>query len=167
MATLNQAQQESWLQKDIPHRIRAALPGLRIKGPWGVDFSPQADPLSNRCVGDSIWEGRLAALRWLISFVGVVERKGKADRPNLKKTDVTIGDIVGGVQFSLVSLDAMKLARVWKGCSQGSSHPTVSTNHPRVDEPEQADALLIVIGHLEKTIYVAANLDLRSVTLKA
>jgi hypothetical protein len=59
-----------------------------------------------------------------------------------------------------------KLKAAWKGCSQATGHPTQGTRHPKVDEPQLAAALQIVIDHLQATIYQARGLNVATETLK-
>lgn len=164
---LNTTDQRRWLTKHIPHRIRAALPGLRkMKAPWNVKmgFDSNADAITRRCIGDSVWEGRLAALRWLILFVGVSEKSGLPVRPkpHSSGTDVFIEDIAGGKPVDLVSRKAKYLAQIYKGCSQASSHATDRTKHPKVNERQLVKALSLVLDHLQRTIYAQNR---RTITL--
>ena len=70
----------------IPHRVRAAIARLpmenSISGRRQLSI-PSAGPSRTciywRCATDSIWEGRLAATRWLIEFVGI--KQGKDGNP--------------------------------------------------------------------------------------
>jgi len=55
---------------------------------------------------------------------------------------------------------AADLASVWKGCSQASSHAT-SGAHPDVRESGLANALAIVLEHMQNTIYQKAGKNLR------
>jgi hypothetical protein len=68
---------------------------------------------------------------------------------------------IGGAKFSKI------LAKVWKGCSQASGHPTQDTNHPPVNPKALDEALRIIVEHLGRTIYsgglanlLAQNLDI-------
>jgi hypothetical protein len=97
---------------------------------------PQSPVLPNRdfhvwCIGRSVDEGRKAAMRWLIEFVGVkANDKGDpiAVTPHRNGRSVTIQQ-VGGRMFDTNSQDARKLAKIWRGCAQASLHPTTDTNH--------------------------------------
>lgn len=122
-----------------------------------------------RCSTDSIWEGRIATVRWLIEFVGI-----KADRqtgqakeakkdPNLP--DVRITNINGGSLLAVGSPGAQALADVWKGCSRAGSHATDDKNHPPVNETQLLNALKIILTHLQQTIYRAANCELAKIVL--
>jgi hypothetical protein len=109
----------------------------------------------------------MTALRWLIMFIGI-----KQDRFGLPceaelgpATDMRIDGIAGGMLFMPSHADARKLANVWRGCSQATSHATDGANHPPVTEPYLAEALQIVIDHLESTIYETAGRSLLKDTL--
>ena len=155
-----------WLDKHIPHRVRAAIARLKVDV-WGVTAAEMCvdPPLPTkqskacwRCSTDSIWEGRLVAARWLIEFVGIQQDpKGKAVRSRKStkySSDVRINDLPGGILLDPNTNDAEKLAKVWKGCSQGSSHATDASGHPSVDDRrELPKAVSIVIKHLEQTVY--------------
>ncbi len=171
--TLNAAEKNKWLTKDIPHRVRAALARLDLLNQI-LGTSAPADPVlqtddqvvRRRCETDAIWEGRLAATRWLIDFVGITKGgNGAPARPRPRPGDVRIAELGGG-EFSLTSTDAQVLADVWKGCSQGASHPTETRNaHPRVNEPELSRALAIIKSHLQTELYAKANLNLDKIAL--
>lgn len=122
-----------------------------------------------RCSTDSIWEGRLAATRWLIEFAGVRWRQnGNPARPKKHGSDVRIDDFHGGENdlFELENPDARRLADVWKGCTQASSHATHDSNHPSVNENELSVALGVVLDHLQKTIYAPAGENIRDYVLE-
>jgi hypothetical protein len=161
---LGRDEQRKWLAEDIPYRIRAALPGIPMKTPWAVAMRPvvlQLDTFANHCVWAALHEGRLTALRWLIEFVGIKESKGvAAEWTPTRQTDVRIDSIHGGVVFTPSRPDALKLAMVWQGCSQASGHATEGTNHPDVSDQSLADALAIIIAHLEVTIYATNQMNL-------
>jgi hypothetical protein len=162
-----------WLIEHIPHRIRAVLPGLPMSVPWLLTsqklvLENDADRIAMRCSGNSAWEGRMTAMRWLIMFVGIQEENGVATETRLRKsTDVRIDFIKGGVTVTLSRPEALKMARVWRGCSQATSHPTQDTNHPDVREKSLAEALGIVIDHLQRTIYSANGRSVLRDTLAA
>jgi hypothetical protein len=47
------------------------------------------------CCERAVWEGRMAAMRWLIDFVGIAaDCNGKPRPPTRRKADVSIGFIV-------------------------------------------------------------------------
>ncbi len=109
--------------------------------------------IRTRSLFNAAWEGRMAGIRWLIEFVGVVEKGGKPDRPNRRGADIAITRIADGAEFDLSSPDALVLSRVWKGCAQASGHPTQDSNHPPVDDKALDAAMRIIIRHLNHTIY--------------
>jgi hypothetical protein len=107
-------------------------------------------------------------MRWLIFFVGIMEKGGKAIETiyTTKATDVWIGRFDHGQMFDPKSSDAAKLALVYKGCTQATGHPTEGTNHPNITEQPLSEALQIVINHLQKTIYDAQGRNLAHYTLR-
>lgn len=161
---LGKDEQRKWLVEHIPYRVRAALPGIPMKTPWAVHLRPivlQPDRLANHCVWAALHEGRLTALRWLIEFVGIKESKGvAAEWTPTRRTDVRIDSINGGIVFTPSRPDALTLAMVWQGCSQASGHATQGTNHPDVSDQKLADALALIVAHLELTIYSKNQMNL-------
>jgi hypothetical protein len=113
------------------------------------------------CIGRSVDEGRKAAMRWLIEFVGVAmdnkTRNPKEPVPLRGHEDeqVLIDRFDHGQLFDLNNNkgDALILAKVWKGCAQASLHPTTNTGHDPVDPKDLAMALKIVVAHLERYLY--------------
>ncbi len=129
------------------------------------------DEIYWRCATDSIWEGRLAATRWLIEFIGIKQDRAgnpavcKKDRAS--KKDVRIYDLDGGVALDPSTPEGRLLASVWKGCSQASSHATNEYSHPPIsDRKELPEALGIILSHLQQTVYDKAGLQLRDYVLK-
>jgi hypothetical protein len=156
---LDSATQREWLRQHIPHRICASLSWLTMQGDWGMPPHPEwKDREKSKfhiwCICRSVDEGRKAAMRWLIEFVGIAKNEnGLPDIPNYKDNDKWIEHFDFGALFDKSDPNAAKLADVWKGCTQASMHPTYNTNHPLADPPQLAEALAIVIKHLEKHLY--------------
>ena len=93
-------EKEEWLMQHVPHRVCAALAWLPMPEKWAV---PRPN-LPNKdfgvwCVDRCVEEGRKAAMRWLIEFVGVtLSRKtdeAVATRPYDNGKSVTIGQLGG------------------------------------------------------------------------
>jgi hypothetical protein len=115
MDPLEQAQ---WLATHIPHRVRAAIARLPmensiLRGTATIDphCRTEQDHIYWRCATDSIWEGRLAATRWLIEFVGIKQDDaGQAAVCRKSKKfggkDVRIDDLDGGVLLDHRALEA-------------------------------------------------------------
>ncbi len=171
-------EQRDWICRHIPHRLRAAIARLpmensllHVKASIDPERRTDQDEVYWRCATDSIWEGRLAATRWLIEFIGVKrDGNGKATEHKKQKgsKDVRIDDLDGGKPFDLADPNAQLLADVWKGCSQASSHATNEYNHPAVsDRKELPAALTIVLNHLQDTIYSRASKQIRDCVLKS
>jgi len=138
-----------------------------IQSSWDIPLRlPNTVP--NRCIANCVNEGRHSAIRWLIFFVGIMERDGQAIETiyTTKATDVWIGRFDHGQMLDPKCSDAAKLALVYKGCTQATGHPTEGTNHPDIKEKAMSDALQIVIYHLQKTIYDAQGRNLAHYTLR-
>jgi hypothetical protein len=100
-------EQNNWLTVHIPHRVRAAIARLHLEesllhvAPFIDPDRPtvQAEIYWSRAT-DSIWEGRLAAIRWLIEFVGIKQNddgKPAVSKPNkFHPEDVWIEYFDGG-----------------------------------------------------------------------
>jgi hypothetical protein len=162
LSLISDGERSEWLTRHISDRVRACLYGLPMEAPWRLDpvgvshISPEIG-----CLLVGVHEGRMTALRWLILFVGL---KGEESwRPAVeevaRETDMRI-DRLGGSLFPVGRSEAQILARTWIGCSQATSHPTLGTNHPSVEPPALAEALAIVIEHLQRELYAPNNRDL-------
>jgi hypothetical protein len=114
------------------------------------------------CVDRTVDEGRKAAMRWLIEFVGIrLDKNDNVARPIAHDNgkSVTI-EQAGGRMFETSSEDVRKLAKVWQVCSQASGHPTMDTSHDPLDPGDLASALKIVIAHLEAALFNPSRRDL-------
>lgn len=154
---MNPSDQEKWRAQHIPHRLRVCLAGSPLQKELMVE------KIGTYCILAAALEGRMAAIRWLIEFVGIRDCKGEPGRPNRYRTDVSITFIQGGKEIDLSSPEAATLARVWKGCSQASGHPTQDTNHPPVSGAVLDEALKIIVSHLKQTIYSASRNELTTI----
>ncbi len=179
---MNVTEQGEWIAKHIPHRVRAAIARLpmnnsilEVEAAIDPELRTDQDEVYWRCATDSIWEGRLAATRWLIGFVGIkadkngrkTECKKKGSKEKGAK-DVRIDEFGGGELFNLCNPHAQLLADVWKGCSQASSHATNEYNHPSVcDRKELTETLTVILKHLQDTIYNRAGMKVRDCVLKS
>jgi hypothetical protein len=176
---MNSGEQSEWIARHIPHRVRAAIARLPMKDSLldGEAFiNPECrtdrDKVYWRCATDSIWEGRLAATRWLIEFVGIKRNDDDGKATEYKKSkkkgtrDVRVYDLDGGRCFDPSNPNAQLLADVWKGCPHASSHATNEYNHPLVAEKELSAALTIILDHLQDTIYNRAGKKVCDCVLK-
>jgi len=154
---MNPSDQELWLAQHIPHRLRACLTGLPLQGEFmrTVEDGTMRELIKYCCLQHTVSEGRMAAIRWLIEFVGIHDVNGTPRHPRLRKTDVSISFLEGGKPIDPSSRDGAFLAEVWKGCSQASGHPTQDTDHPDVDPKTLDKALRIIFRHLRQTSYSA------------
>lgn len=172
---VNQREQSEWRTKHIPHRVRAAIARLPMEQSLlrvtaTIDPAPRTDleRIYWRCSTDSIWEGRLAATRWLIEFVGIKQdRSGNPACTKKGMHDVRIDDFDGGALLVPSTPNGQRLADVWKGCTQASSHATNAYNHPKIDETVLAGALKAILDQLQNTIYAKANEKIRDYVLEA
>ena len=160
---MNPSDQEQWLVQHIPHRVAACLACLPLQEqlmPSAADEETRGQ-IRYKFFQNAAWEGRMAGMRWLIEFVGVAAHpNGEPRPPKRRKTDVSIKCIQGGEEIDLDSSEAATLAKVWQGCAQASGHPTQDSNHPPVDPAALNEAMKIIIGHLERTIYKATDRNL-------
>jgi hypothetical protein len=164
--SMDHAAQDEWLVTHIPHRIRAAIARLPLQEELlAALLVADSHAVRARCDGNAIWEGRLVAVRWLIEFVGVKDKHGKPARPTPVGADASISMMSGGTPFDLQLPDAIFLARVWKGCSQASSHATHASSHPPVGEAELDRAMSIVMAHLDRTVYAAHHCKIAAASL--
>jgi hypothetical protein len=176
---MDQHEQSEWMTKHIPHRVRAATARINMENSLlGVKafidpaLRTDEDKIYWRCSTDSIWEGRLAATRWLIEFVGIKQDKeGKPvvckKKQNEMGSDVRISDFDGGSLVEPLTSDGEYLANVWKGCTQASSHATNAYTHASVDDQTVLpEALKIILDHLQRTIYDKASKNIRDCVLE-
>lgn len=170
MSLEDPTKQADWLNQHIPHRIRAALGGTELLEYILYQLPLTAEEKNSKrdfCRDMAMWEGRHAAVRWMIDFVGINSDKEGKPKPTARrlgkgrKYDVDINDLPGGVYFDLTSSEALVLSKIWQGCSQATSHPTEGSNHPNIEEPQLRTAIDILIRHLKKTIYADQSKPLR------
>ena len=119
---LNEGDQKTWRHTHIPHRVRAAIARLDMRKSI-LRVYPTIDASSRnreeriywRCATDSIHEGRLAATRYLIEFIGIQEdnsgNPARRDKDHRHAADINITDL-GGTLFSPTNPDAELLAKI-------------------------------------------------------
>jgi hypothetical protein len=161
--SMDAKEQNDWLQLHIPHRVRAALARLELLSEYLGAPTP-GDPdltqltrdanIRRRCEMNSVNEGRFAAIRWLIEFIGI--------KPN--KKDVRITDF-GGKDFDAKSPGGQKLLDIWDGISNAGSHATDAYGHSDVSDTSLCAAMRLIVAHLQATIYEARNLTLIEIAL--
>ncbi|MDD2764821.1 MAG: hypothetical protein PHE83_12700 [Opitutaceae bacterium] len=153
---LTKAEQQEWLRQHIPHRVGGSIACTEVLDEKIAASGAVIDQgaVRNRCANHAIWEGRFAATRWLIEFVGVsMDKHGEPTRPHHGDFSARIDNFEGGMLFDLSTPEAKKLAKIWLGCTQATSHATHGSNHPSIRDPERNEALRIIWSHLENTIY--------------
>jgi hypothetical protein len=130
--------------------------------PWAGPTSPaSAAPKTFAICSINAFAFTSCLTRWLIEFIGVSEDShGKLKFLRKQhKYDWRITDL-GGEPFPLDSENAKFLGRIWKGCSQATSHPTHNANHPPINIPQLEKALRIIFDHLENSLYGPAKIDM-------
>lgn len=149
----------------IPHRVRAAwarLPSLTKELSPGLTLPVEPEARNyliwRRCETDSIWEGRRAAMRWLIEFIGLHGPETHSDSCRITRFN-------GGRPFDKVSADGEFLETVWQTCTKATSHSTYQSGHVPLDDAELDRALTLIIDHLDQTIYRAAGSTVRAEAL--
>ena len=149
--SLSATEQKGWLIQHIPHRVCAALALLGTQGHWKLPPEPKLSGVHGWCVGRSVEEGRMTAIRWLIEFVGIKHSR-------LPKT-VTIQS------FGVNHFDDPNqvLQKIWKACSQACSHPTSDSGHDPLGGEQLTKAFLIVAAYLETSLYIPRKLDFRRI----
>ncbi len=162
LTPVSDAERQKWLTRDIPDRIRACLYELPMPAPWRLPlvsvshFAPEIG-----CLLAGTHEGRMTAMRWLILFVGLKgDRKWRPVVEEIERdTDMRI-DRLGGSLFPVGRAESHRLSKIWIGCSQATSHPTLGTNHPPVDPTALAEALQLIVDHLQRELYAKHGRDL-------
>jgi hypothetical protein len=171
--------QAEWLNHHLRSRVQASIAGTQYLKEYldsGAGTPERNQRLLTACFNQAVWEGRHAALRWLIEFVGIqanakweavstMKRQATEDPSNAKlaekmkkkRFDVDIMDMPGGAYFSLHGPKAKLLAEMWLGCTQATSHATHGSNHPDPKEPRLSETAGILAEHLQKTVYANAK----------
>jgi hypothetical protein len=169
-ATISESEKEVWLVQHVPHRICAALTWLDMGGAWTMPKPPDMPKTGDFhvwCLNRSVEEGHLAAMRWLIEFIGVtLNQSEKPVPPNAHKNGKSVSIAqVGAPMFPITShVDAaLFLGKVWQACSQASLHPTTDTRHMDLPAAELARALGIVIDYLQSSLYGPKGRDLHEI----
>ncbi len=109
----------------------------------------------------AIWEGRQAALRWLIEFAGISQGKNKkAVRVTRRIDDIGIEHFPGGVLVDEKTPEADRLAVLWNSISKATSHATIRSGHAPIYSKEIHWAVGFLCSHFQKTIYAAAGISL-------
>lgn len=167
---MNSPQRDSnrWLTEHIPYRIRAGVCASRLMIRYGLESLDLQTTASGLCYHHAIHQGRMAAIRWLIEFIGI---KGKRERGQLRavasdaarnmRLDFGIGKL-GAPYFPTEHHSAIKLAEVWESCARAVGHPTEGTVHD-VEDETLASAMELILDHLERTIYAPPKRSMKDV----
>lgn len=135
----------------VPHRIRALWANLasldqRQKSSPESISSTRVQRIRRRCETDAIWEGRIAALRWLIEFIEI------KPAPKHEKDACKASDFYGAVPFS-PGKDLDDLADYWMSCTKATSHATHASGHTDLNDAVFDKARTLICSHLNATIY--------------
>jgi hypothetical protein len=167
---------KQWLLEQIPLRVTAGILGSEICDEWaGSEDSPDSRVgLRSACLQDASYLGRLAAVRWLIEFVGIQEVKdrnqGPIPRPSRAakavlfdgvSDDFGLSMLPGGRLFTPEHEDAVLLAKAWKACADATSHPIRNDNHVTISASTLTAVMKIIIRHLDATVYARAGFTIR------
>lgn len=133
----------------VPYRIRilwSRLPSLDVR--LGPPIPPPEvkgnEVIRRRCDSDAIFEGRIAAMRWLIEFIGV--------KPSSYSDSCNASNFVGYAPFG-TGTDSVFLRDVWDSCTKAASHSTHASGHTPITDAMRERVLRIVCSHLNNTIY--------------
>lgn len=158
MNTINEETKRIWRNQHIQTRMLALQANLNVIREMQCQLAADqlVELIQLECVFHAAWEGRHAAARWLIEFVGVKGLKnGKAIGVSVtagQENDFVITD-VGGVGIDLNSADAVTLAQLRRDINKATSHPTYDSGHEHISEARLHDAATIIKAHLQKTLY--------------
>ena len=159
MTALTESERQAWFRQHIKSRVFAMMSKpslLRAQ----IDQLPD-DSMEMRfrleCLLQAAREGRQAAIRWLIEFVGVGPVHGKeVTPPKKRKHDFRIDDMNGAL-LDLSTNSALKLAQLREDISKATAHPTRGSGHETVSEERIKEAAEIIVEHLFKEIYQPAG----------
>lgn len=164
-STTDTKQQRDWLERHIPHGVRAALARLEPLLSEYLGTPTPGDPdlkrltkdanIRRRCEMNSVNEGRFAAIRWLIEFVSMAPKRND---------DVGI-EYLGGTLLAANSPEGQKLEDVRQGCNKASSHATIAYGHADISDAALCAAMRLVVAHLQTTIYDSRKLKLIDLAL--
>lgn len=113
------------------------------------------------CLLQASWEGRHAAAKWLIEFIGIDGMKeGKALAPSQnkggKEHDFRIDDL-GGRFLDPSSPEAVELAQLRHDINKATSHPTHASGHTPISDERLRSAVTVIVKHLIREIYQPAG----------
>src|ERR1035441_3083843 len=140
--------EREWRTEHLMHRIRAALDTTSLLDETLTthDSASYNRKLSlDLCAEQARHEGHIAALRWLIDFVGINAAEDLQPKrpPTWRSTSEDLSRFGQHQLIPIPSDDATFLAKMWKACSQATGHPTSGTNHESLEEPNRRRAMEI------------------------
>lgn len=160
MHLLTEIERKEWLQQHIVTRVyavRADIPQLN-KRRHAIAPENVAERLLYEYWFHAAWEGRHAALRWLIEFV----LEPTADQKKCKHDDDLRIASLGGKSIPLGSLTAKKLKLLKRDLHKATGHPTHKSGHEEMTEGRIREAADIITRHLQLELYDRAKPDLTS-----
>ena len=163
MKVLTEEQANYWLNQHIRSRIFAAYAQPRWFRPWAETQSPENRELqqSLHFILQASWEGRHAAIRWLIEFVGVInDSEGQPKRSSRKfDDDFRISDLAG-TEIALKSAEAEKLASLCYDLNKATSHPTHESDHDTITEERLRWAAQFLASYVNEQLYKPRGMTL-------
>jgi hypothetical protein len=160
-ATLSEKDINDWLDQHIRSRIYATLARPAWFRKWAETTQPAELQQDLHFILQASWEGRHAALRWLIEFVGIKldGKTGKAARPKPQQHDFRITDL-GGDFVPLSSKEAVELAKLWSDLTKVTSHATHASGHGAINEERLGLAIRFLIKFINDKVYVPRGRNL-------
>jgi hypothetical protein len=153
---MTRGEKDEWMDIHIPSRFLAAMAHTELQ------TEQDCRPLDTYA-RPAVHMGRLAAIRWLIEFVGIKESKGQVVecKPKEGFPDTRI-DRLDGRLLSRNSLEAKELAKAWTAISQAIAHPTHASGHSSLELPVIVPAVKILKDHIQANLYDLFHRDLLS-----
>jgi hypothetical protein len=156
---LTEAQKKEWRDQHIRSRVWAMFADIELLR--GRERQLPKDTLQkerflHECWIQASWEGRHAATRWLIEFVGVVGlRSGKAiiaSEAQRKEHDFWITDL-GGKFLDQDSDVANQLAKLRHDINKATGHPTGGSAHDQIAVQRIHRAAITIVEHIQEHVY--------------
>jgi hypothetical protein len=163
MKQLSPAEQTEWLEQHIRSRALAALSKPELVRSWLANTPRDQTALKRElmCVLQSSWEGRHAAIRWLIEFVGNCDYRGSkylAPTPHTRGREHSFR--ITGLPGGRPIVFSEELADIYSALTKATAHPTRDSKHSPISSDRLKKAAQQVIDHLQKTVYAEVGKSL-------
>jgi hypothetical protein len=163
VAPLTSKEIEEWLEQHIRSRMYAALARPELLRAW-LEANPnsaESDRFETVYLLQASCEGRHAALRWLLDFIGINDYRGdpkvkmvyKSPLELQKEHATRITDLPGGELMPY----SPELHKVSRALTKATSHPTRNSGHEPIPPERLMKVALNIRVHLQETIYWAAK----------